>query len=447
MKRMLWFILLSGLALRLAYGLMLDPAAPYDAARGSDMRFYLDHGYALVSGQPVPGVEISLLGQPPVYFVILGVARVIFTPEGAVIATRVLQALMSTATAYFAYRMARRVWQSERAGGIAAALVALNPIFVVESGQILTETTYLFFVGAALMVYVEVHSPTPALSGARESGRGALIPPSARLALAGALFGLATLTRAVLLLFPVGIALHLLIVEWRSALPTGVWRKIAALLIAYALVVSTWTVYNLVRWNRFVIAGEGLPAFLYVGAAGWDDPQAVDQQLNETLGEEASDDVGDRQHDYLEAAGSQIGGDIGGYLTRRVQELAGAYLQPHGTTLFAGESLRELAAAWWRADRTLAGLGRVIGGEQFLPKLLLYIVHYATLILGAVGAWRARRQWRLTLPLLGFIAYVTLVHFFLLALPRYIFPSMLCWIVLASGFANLRQSRKLRVES
>ena len=258
--------------------------------------------------------------------------------------------------------------------------------------------------------------------------------------LAGALFGLATLTRAVLLLFPLGLAIHLLIVYRGRA-----WKMIAALLVAYALVISTWTIYNLARWNRFVIAGEGLPAFLYIGAAGWADPFEVDQQLNETLGEEASNDMGERQGDYLEAANMQISADPLGYVRHRFEELASAYLQPHGTTYFSGESLREVISQWLREDRSLAGIGRIFNSDQFFPKLILYLFHYGVLITGVIGAWRLRRQWRLTLPLLGFIAYVTLVHLLLLALPRYIFPTMLCWIVL--GTSGLTRNVLARVES
>ena len=440
MTRLLLFILILGLILRLWLGLSLDPSVPY-VADSADARFYLQHGDALVSGAVIPGVDVSVLSQPPVYFMFVGLPRILFSPEGTVIAVRVMQAILSTATAYFVYRMARQVGlHGERVGIIAAALVALNPIFILESAQILTETVYVFFISAGLAVYIDSLTPvsirsTPPLQMERELGGEVRF-----MLLAGALFGLATLTRAVLLLFPLGLAIHLLIVYRGRA-----WKMIAALLVAYALVISTWTIYNLARWNRFVIAGEGLPAFLYIGAAGWADPFEVDQQLNETLGEEASNDMGERQGDYLEAANMQISADPLGYVRHRVEELASAYLQPHGTTYFSGESLREVISQWLREDRSLAGIGRILNSDQFFPKLILYLFHYGVLITGVIGAWRLRRQWRLTLPLLGFIAYVTLVHLLLLALPRYIFPTMLCWIVL--GTSGLTRNVLARVES
>ena len=42
--------------------------------------------------------------------------------------------------------------------------------------------------------------------------------------------------------------------------------------------------------------------------------------------------------------------------------------------------------------------------------------------MGLIGMILTRKSWRLTLPLIGFVAYTTLIHFIVLALPRYIFP-------------------------
>ena len=41
-------------------------------------------------------------------------------------------------------------------------------------------------------------------------------------------------------------------------------------------------------------------------------------------------------------------------------------------------------------------------------------------------------RWRLALPLIGFIGYITLAHLVLLATPRYIFPTEVFWLVFAA---------------
>ncbi|MBK8035240.1 MAG: hypothetical protein IPK17_38200 [Chloroflexi bacterium] len=60
---LLWIILAS-VSVSVAYVLPLDPLTPYGSS-GGDEHFYLDRGYTLVTDQPLPGVDISVLSQPP----------------------------------------------------------------------------------------------------------------------------------------------------------------------------------------------------------------------------------------------------------------------------------------------------------------------------------------------------------------------------------------------
>lgn len=248
--------------------------------------------------------------------------------------------------------------------------------------------------------------------------------------LSGILFGLATLTRAILLAFPLGLALHLVLVDsWRSGLKRGL-----VFLVTYVLVVSTWTFYNLIRYDRLVIGAEGFAAFLYISAEGWEGPQAVDESLAEDAPGVAVDDIANdqRQDVYVEAASQSIRSDPLGYLRRRGTELVGGLAQPHGTAFFPGESLKDAMSNWLEGDRTMGSLVALVGAEAFWPKLTLYVLHFVGLIMGLVGMWLTRRRWRLTLPLIGFIGYTLLVALVTLALPRYLFPMELFWWVFAS---------------
>jgi 4-amino-4-deoxy-L-arabinose transferase-like glycosyltransferase len=413
-------ILAVALALRLVYGLSQDHVAPYGNT-GGDSTWYLANGYALATGFERGNLEgygaglypIALrnLPTPPIYLLMIGFAQRLFAHETAILVIRLAQAVMSAATCYFAYRLAAAAVNDERAGLITAGVLAVSPAFVMESAQIATETVYIFLVTGGLWLYVNPNFKN------RETWR---------LILAGGILGLATLTRAILLLFPLGLALHLLVIY---GLRKGA-RQALILLLVYALTVSTWTVYNLARWDRWVIAGEGFAAFLYIGASdsGWQGPAAVDQSLGTNL----PDDSEGQQERYAEGAQQIISRDPLGYLRRRVSELAEAYLQPHGTLLFSGESLRELALGWLRDNRTVSGLFEVIThGDAFWPKFSLYVFHYIGLIGGFAGMWLSRRQWRITLPFIGFILYTTLIHLVLTALPRYLFPNDVFWWVFA----------------
>ncbi|MDL1899658.1 hypothetical protein FBR02_02685 [Anaerolineae bacterium CFX9] len=437
-RAILLVLVVVGFGLRLALALSLDPYTPYQHS-GGDSGWYLANGYALVSGRipcqhplsigewliyadmalksraPECSItDVSRLPTPPAYLIFNGVLQVLFSDRGAaVIALRTLQAAFGALLAVCGFVMARRI-AGARAGLIAAALFTFSPAFIFEPAYITSESLFLICAAGGLALYVgrlaNPNAPRPTLA----------------LAAAAVLFGIASLTRAVFLLFPLALAVWWLMIHGRSA-----WRAALALVLIYSAVVGSWTVYNLARYNRFVIAGEGLGAFFYLGAAGWDDPQVVDQRLQEAGAAPTPD-----ERDFAGAAASAITSDIPGYISRRISELAGAYLQPHGTAYFPGESLRALAAGWWRDDRSPEGLLRLIRGDAFPQKLALYVVHYGALALGMIGIWRARRAWRLSMPLIGLIVYLTLIHLVLLALPRYIFPTMISWYVFAAVAAG-----------
>jgi hypothetical protein len=205
------------------------------------------------------------------------------------------------------------------------------------------------------------------------------------------------------------------------------------LITVYSLVCSIWTIYNLVRWDYPVIGAQGLSAFLFIGSEGWKPPDQIDQTLAEGTDGQLPTNPEDQQQIYQDAAAQSIMSDIPGWLARRARALGGAILQAHGTTFFPGEGLKELVADWWGHDRTLGGLLRLSGGEQFWPKLAIYLFYYVGLIAGAAGLWTTRRRWRVVLPLAGFVLYTLLIHLLLDALPRYLFPLNVVWWVFAAA--------------
>ena len=70
--------------------------------------------------------------------------------------------------------------------------------------------------------------------------------------------------------------------RWRAF--CGGWarrvvRHAAILLAVYAGVVLSYTAYNLIRFNEFIIGAQGITSFVYMGARGWSGPEEMDQQL------------------------------------------------------------------------------------------------------------------------------------------------------------------------
>jgi 4-amino-4-deoxy-L-arabinose transferase-like glycosyltransferase len=423
-RNRLGIILLVALALRLVVGLAEDHRLGYENG-GGDITWLLANGYALAAGRdevrlPDFGVDVYPEGYavrlrnlptPPLYLLFIGTPQTLLPREAAIIAIRIVQSLLSAATCYLAYRLGQTLTEDPRVGLVAAGALAISPAFILESAQIATETLYIFFIALALTIYLERHSTRST-------------------ALVGLLLGLATLTRAAALLFPLGLLLHLLMTDG----PRRGLRRAVPLLLVYTLTVGSWTVYNLARWDRFVIAGEGFAAFLYLGAteAGWQGPDATDAALADDT-DPIPAEPEDQQDVYLDNAQQLIGENMAAYVQQRVAQLAAAFLQPHGTLHFSGESLRDLVSNWLREDRSLTGLVRLAQADAFWPKLALYGFHYAALVFGIVGLWLTRHRWRQSLPLAGFILYTTLIHLVLFVLPRYIFPTEVFWWVFAAA--------------
>src|SRR5690606_28575227 len=147
--------------------------------------------------------DISVIPTAPLYLVFVGILQVIFGAQsvGAVLAIWVIQALTGAAICWFAYHIVCQL-ADERAALWALILFTLSPALVIEASQILTESLYLFFVCGGLW-WTTTRLLKDTIGTRRQS------------AIAGIWFGLATLTRAVFLLFPIGVVI-LLMLRWRG---------------------------------------------------------------------------------------------------------------------------------------------------------------------------------------------------------------------------------------
>ena len=434
--RWLWLILLLGLLLRLGYALAQPTLPEYSSAGGGDSAWYLANGWGFFSGQAhgqIRGITFynSSANTPPLYILYTGIFQTILPDHEAILFIRFLQCLAGTATIYCVFRIASIIARDQRAGLIGAALTALHPAMVIESASIATETLYIFFIACGLWITIEYAVDAPS------RGVSYRLSPSAGLALAGLACGLATLTRAVSILFPAGIALHLMLMQ-RRRLTRGWLRQSGLLLVAYIAMVSTWTLHNGILWNQIIFVSDQFLPALWRGAETEDGaPRQNDALLLD--GAEAPIPEGCEidckyRHGgdlYMEKISAIVGADPAGYFFIRVNELLYSLVQPHGTTTFGDVSIREAALAWAIDDRSVDGFFAVLRIDGFLPKLITWVFHAGGVAFGLLGICWTRHRWPLTLPLIGFILYTIAVHFFLLALPRYIFPLEFIWLIFA----------------
>ena len=248
-RQTLWLlcILLFGLLLRFTYAVDHSTLHAFASDEGGDSGWYLANGAGFFSGQEhgrIRGLPfyMSNVSTPPLYLLFVGVIQKYLPDHETIIAIRLIQCLASTATAYLAFRLGTVIARDPRAGLVAAALTAFHPAMIIEPANIATETMYIFFLAVGLWLYIEYVAYACYL---QETHR---VSPVVALTLAALAFGLATLTRAVAVLFPLGIALHLILLGRHGYIRS--WRKSCIfLLLVYSAFISTWTIYNLIVWG------------------------------------------------------------------------------------------------------------------------------------------------------------------------------------------------------
>ena len=445
----LWLILFIGLLLRLLHASDLPTVLLFRHGGGGDSGWYLANGAGFFSGKEhgyIRGIAyyISNLPTPPFYIIFAGVFQTFLPKHESVVLIRIVQCLVSVGTAYIAFRIVLTVVTDLRAGLMAAALVALHPAFIVESNTIATETFYVFFISVGLWLYIEYVVSRDGTAPRQK------LSVNLALVLVALAFGMATLTRAVAALFPLGIVGHMLLLNLYDGRLRW-FSKSLLLLVVYGALLSTWTIHNLLLWNRFVILSDQLmPAIWRAAVTNDGSPTENDELLlqdaRNSIDEDCQIDC-KFQHEtdaYLKQIQASISQDGVGYVLRRLGELGESIIQPHGTVSFGSTSIREAATHWLQNDRSANGLIQLTRIEGFAVKLVIWILHFFAIIFGVAGIWLTRKSWRHTALLAGFLAYTTAIHFIVLDAPRYLFPNEIIWIIFASMSVSMLAARRSR---
>ena len=245
MPRAVWAAVAVGLAARLAFslGYWVDKPLTHDEREylllAQNVASGRGFAYLLPDGSPAPGEHF---GRAPAYPLFLAgimrlggmvpVSNAAAEPDASLLrAIRVAQSCLGAALVWLV------AWLAYRAAGPAAAtaagvLAAVYPPLVWTPAYVFSETLFsVLALGCAALLTLD----------SRRAGLAAG---------AGALAGLAVLTRPVMLFF---LPLALLWLCW-----TGRWRSAGVFTIACALLVAPWTARNVREYGRFVlVASEG----------------------------------------------------------------------------------------------------------------------------------------------------------------------------------------------
>jgi hypothetical protein len=299
-----------------------------------------------------------------------------------------MNCLFSAASIFLVARIGRRVG-GDGVGLAAGAFFALDPITVFFNALVLTETCYTTMLLGAMLLMLDMPAPW------RRAGGGRCCIP----ALAGALLGVATLTRSSSLFLPAVFALLIALGQRRG-------RRLAATGIFLAASIGM-LVPTLIR-NHYLF-GAIVPVRTGSGAS-----------LMEALGPWADGGPGmDRiQYPGISPGANEHERDQ----VCRTAALEWVRRNPTKAVSLAFSKLRRTWSITMNATNYSSKFYAVISGLTVAPIFALALI----------GLWRCR-AWGCTLAiLLTPVAYFTLVHMVFVGSVRYRMPAMPVVFILAA---------------
>jgi 4-amino-4-deoxy-L-arabinose transferase-like glycosyltransferase len=375
----------AGLLLRLLW-VALEPATSPVA----DETMWVNWGSVELPKVAFSPLRLRFIFHPPLYLYFLGTVDAAF---GSLAAVKWAQAVVGALLVPAVGLVGRRAF-GEKPALVAAGIAALYPELVWFVSHFWAETLF------TVLLWWAIERTTAADERA-----------SLPLALAaGALFGLATLTRETVLYFLPAVALWL---AWRRA---GGARRAAAFLAASLALVVPWTVRNYLAFDAFVPVSTSGALNLWQGNARMTREQVYEEYW-------------------------AVHGRIAKYEHARRRGIE-AVLERQPWWIF--EKLRDEMPEYWAAhgqpivhiERGAYGpVNKPIAYAAIAAVLLPYL---AVLVLFVVGIAFLPRA-RVPVLLLAFLAFYVLLHVASHGYPRYRVPSLpVVFLVAAHGWTVSR---------
>lgn len=419
-RRWLVGVLLLSLVLRLGWVLLADPEPKL---KGGDGPFYLHLGEQIKDGRGLRyGEPVAVVG--PVYPAYLAGLQLLLGQGRVVSGARVGQAIIGVGMVALMFELGRR-WRGTRVGLLAAGLAAVDFRFVVEGGSISTESLLTALMVCSLWLYL--------LSLERDR--------TYLWVLTGVIIGVTALTRGVVQFLPLVLLVHL----GAQRTGRGLWRAWGLLISGFMLVVSPWMIRNWILFGSPNISHGGAAHF-WMGARGDGRSLRKSEMLTEIDALRIGGGGADRYSYFSDALGI-IASDPLRFVQLRARRIAEAYLQPYGTVtlgvVLGNESIKLMLSRG--SGYSMADVAAL---PAFWPKLWMYMLHFGSILMAiyyVLVRWQAWREWIIfAIPVL----YFSVVYALLTVIPRYLFPIMPLYILLAAGALvdfGLIAAKRLRI--
>jgi 4-amino-4-deoxy-L-arabinose transferase-like glycosyltransferase len=207
-----------------------------------DPYFFGEMGRSIAHGHGFQGFGSLITRRAPLYPILIGGIFFVFGDHARVVLF--VHCLLFAATAVLAYDIARRHF-NERTGVIAGLLIAFNPLLLRYVPSLHLETFLTFLVTLLLWCTYRFWRRPTVFNGV----------------LVGLTAGLATLTKAVILLYPLVFVVALLLTiraaRRRGATTRAPWKGIAAIFLVLAGTIAPWTIRNHGTTGHVVLVSSG----------------------------------------------------------------------------------------------------------------------------------------------------------------------------------------------
>lgn len=337
-----------------------------------------------------PGIPDALREPGYTLFVLSPIYAVV---GHSVFAAQVTQAILSGCTALLIYKIGKK-FLTKQIGVIAVIVYTIHPAIIVNVGEIMTETWFMFLITA--FVYVMLCAVES------KSWRWFV--------LAGGILGITALTRiaALPLIGVIPIILLLQTRDWKFAIKYSL-----IVTVVFTAVYSPWLVRNYVVFDRLVAGRTGGGEIIWTGTyTPWDgDWQGYIWPLSEYQ----------NVTDYFEYDNKMIA-----LAKQNIQE------DPAGVAwLWAKKPLK----IFFLSD----GLGGLLTNGAFKDSLffsisfiILSVIHVILLFFAGLGFLQIKKNKKLLLIIALILVYFALIYLPLNAIPRYAVP-LYPLIILVAG--------------
>jgi 4-amino-4-deoxy-L-arabinose transferase-like glycosyltransferase len=359
-----------------------------------DPYFFGKMGASIARGDGFIPFGSLIQRRAPLYPLMIGGVYWVFGEKPLLVL--LLQCCMHVGTCLLLFDLTRRLF-GPRAGVIAGVLCALHPMLLRYVPDLHLETLFTFLV--TLSVWL-----TERFARLRDVRTGILL---------GLVFGLATLTKSVILLYPGLFAMAVLYTLSREKRQLPI-RGLATMFVTMALAISPWTVRNYNATGHFVPVSSGFSDAFLRG-----------------LIFSRTEFITLRQPPYTVAEN-----EVNAYFARLAHEAGTEWQRDDYETdqILNKEMKRRLfAEPWLSVRRFFVGIFTFWYQMTSLPTSLVAggvaLISWIFAVIGIRRAYREKREaWLFLLP----VVYLNLLLAALLALGRYSAPIMPCLIALAA---------------